>query len=101
MNRRPESTADARECSMGFHKWNDIKARKYTPEKVAELDAQVRRELMELDLRELRRLAKKTQIETAALMKTTQSELSKVERRDDHRLSTLRKYVEALGGEVE
>jgi hypothetical protein len=30
-----------------------------------------------------------------------QSELSKAERRADHRLSTLRRYVEALGGELE
>ena len=30
-----------------------------------------------------------------------QSELSKIERREDHLLSTLRKYVEALGGELE
>jgi hypothetical protein len=30
-----------------------------------------------------------------------QSELSKAERRSDHRVSTLRLYVEALGGELE
>ena len=30
-----------------------------------------------------------------------QSEVSKAERRDDHLLSTLRRYIEALGGELE
>jgi hypothetical protein len=30
-----------------------------------------------------------------------QPELSRVERREDHRLSTLRRYVHALGGEIE
>jgi hypothetical protein len=29
------------------------------------------------------------------------AELSKIERRDDHLLSTLRRYVAALGGELE
>jgi hypothetical protein len=31
----------------------------------------------------------------------TQSELSRLESRGDHRISTLRRYVEALGGELE
>jgi hypothetical protein len=31
----------------------------------------------------------------------TQSELSRMEGRSDHRISTLRRYVEALGGELE
>ena len=30
-----------------------------------------------------------------------QAEISKMERRDDHLLSTLRRYVEALGGDLE
>jgi hypothetical protein len=31
----------------------------------------------------------------------TQSELSRLERRPDHLVSTLRRYVKALGGELE
>jgi hypothetical protein len=31
----------------------------------------------------------------------TQSELSRLESRADHRISTLRRYVEAMGGELE
>ena len=37
----------------------------------------------------------------AQLAEMTQSELSRTERRDDHLLSTLRRYVQALGGRLE
>jgi hypothetical protein len=30
-----------------------------------------------------------------------QGELSKIENREDHRLSTLRRYIKALGGDLE
>jgi len=30
-----------------------------------------------------------------------QAEVSRIERRDDHRLSTLRRYVQAVGGDIE
>lgn len=52
-------------------------------------------------LAELRQLLGRTQVETAAAAGMDQSELSKAERRDGHRVSTLRRYVEALGGELE
>lgn len=54
-----------------------------------------------LTLAELRRLRGLTQVEAASGAGMDQSELSKAERREDHRLSTLRRYVEALGGKLE
>ncbi len=57
-------------------------------------------ELM-MSLRELRSLAGKTQIELSEAMGMAQSELSRVERREDLRLSTLRRYVESLGAKLE
>lgn len=54
-----------------------------------------------LTLAELRRLRGLTQVEVATAAGMDQSELSKAERRADHRLSTLRRYIEALGGELE
>ena len=54
-----------------------------------------------MNLRALRELLGKTQEELARLAATAQSELSRAERRDDHLVSTLRRYVEALGGELE
>jgi hypothetical protein len=56
---------------------------------------------LEVSLRELRRIAGKRQTEVATSMGMDQGELSRFERRDDRMLSTLRRYVQALGGELE
>ena len=50
---------------------------------------------------ELRKALGLTQEEAASGSDMTQSELSRLERRDDHLVSTLRRYVEGLGGELE
>jgi transcriptional regulator with XRE-family HTH domain len=57
--------------------------------------------VLALNLRALRESAGKTQEELAALADLSQAELSRFEKREDHLLSTLRRYVEALGGELE
>jgi hypothetical protein len=67
----------------------------------ARVDACVRQALLELDLEQLRELANVPQTEIAETFDTTQSEVSRLEARDDHLVSTLRKYVEALGGKLE
>jgi predicted transcriptional regulator len=86
---------------MSTRRWEDIKRRRYTPEEIAQIKEEAHAEVVRLTLRELREAAGKTQADLAPLTEMTQSELSKVERRADHRLSTLRRYVEALGGELE
>lgn len=85
---------------MPTRKWSELKS-KMTPERKARVDAAIRRELIAMELRELRQEAGKTQAEVAEIAEMTQAELSKFERRDDHLLSTLRRYVEALGGDLE
>lgn len=54
-----------------------------------------------MSLREVRALAGVTQAEVAEEMGMDQGQLSRFERQDDRLLSTLRRYVEALGGELE
>jgi transcriptional regulator len=54
-----------------------------------------------LTLRALRRDLGKTQVEVAALLETNQGEVSRMERRPDHALSTMRRYAEALGARCE
>ncbi len=85
---------------MATHEWSEIKS-KMSPKRKARVDADVRRELLAMELRELRQEAGKTQAEVAEIAKMTQAELSKFERREDHLLSTLRRYVTALGGQLE
>lgn len=85
---------------MAVHKWSEIRE-KMAPARRARLDDEVRRQLLVMTLRELRQEAGKTQAEVAEIAEMTQAELSKIERRDDHLLSTLRRYVSALGGQIE
>jgi Helix-turn-helix domain len=56
---------------------------------------------LRMSLRELRAYTGRTQVEAAGENEMTQSELSRLERREDFLLSTLRRYVDSLGGTLE
>jgi DNA-binding XRE family transcriptional regulator len=86
---------------MTAKKWSEIRAQRFTSEELRQIDEEVESELLEMDLRALRKAAGLTQGELAQRVEVTQSQLSKMERREDHRISTLRRYVEALGGSLE
>ena len=68
-------------------------------EKLSERSQQLMAEVM--TLRELRRTLHLTQEELAAALKTQQGTISKVEKRPDMLVSTLRAHIEAMGGELE
>lgn len=89
------------EVTLELHQWTDLRARLFTPEQVAATDRYVRRETLRMELAELRKLAGKTQVQVAKKARMHQGELSRAERRTDHRISTIRRYVDALGGELE
>jgi len=55
----------------------------------------------ELSLRDLRKSVGKTQVSVAKLLKIGQDAVSKLEMREDMYLSTLRGFVEAMGGKLE
>jgi len=57
--------------------------------------------LGDLLLSELRKLAGKSQQQLAAALGIKQPSLSKLENQDDMQISTLRRIVQALGGELE
>jgi len=86
---------------MTLHTWKEIRAMKFTPDQLQQIDDAVEQELLEMDLRALREAVGLTQDELAQRIAMTQSQLSKLERREDHRLSTLSRYVTALGGQLE
>jgi DNA-binding XRE family transcriptional regulator len=54
-----------------------------------------------LALAELRRERELTQSDVAAVLGVTQVNISRIERQDDLYVSTLREYVEAMGGTLE
>ena len=84
-----------------YQRWEDLKKKKLTPTQLEEISREVEQELLEMDLRAIRELAGKTQADVAEVTDMTQSEISRLERRQDFRLSTVKRYVEALGGELE
>jgi transcriptional regulator with XRE-family HTH domain len=66
------------------------------------IDARYRELTEEVEsLRQLRKAAGKAQADIAAALKIRQPSVSKIERQADMYLSTLRSYVEAIGGELE
>jgi len=86
---------------MKIHRFKDLAERKLGARKVEQIKREVEHEILELDLKAVRELLGKTQAEVAAVAEISQAELSRAERREDHLLSKLRRYVEALGGELE
>jgi DNA-binding XRE family transcriptional regulator len=86
---------------MKVHKWSDIKHKAMSPERAARVRREAEQEVLAMSLRELRQMAGMTQVEVAKLAELEQSTLSRMERRDDAPIPTLRKYVEALGGQLE
>lgn len=85
---------------MATHEWSDIKRRRFSENEIAASKNEAEAEVLEINLRTLCEVSGKTESEVAEILKVTQHELSQLERRDDHVVSILRRYVEALGGEL-
>lgn len=80
--------------------WDEFKAQlpQYVQDKI---DAKFRVTMARLRLGDIREAVGKTQVELAAELGLGQGSVSKIESAADMYLSTLRRYVEALGGELE
>jgi DNA-binding XRE family transcriptional regulator len=74
---------------------------KMSPESRARVAARVKKELEEMPLHQLRNAREMTQTRMAELLDMDQGNISKLEKRTDMYLSTLRSYVEAMGGTLE
>jgi hypothetical protein len=86
---------------MKTYSWDEIRAKHFTPDEIVELDKALEAELLHMNLTALRTHLKKTQVQVAKAGKMSQPEVSAQEKRADHLVSTLRRYVKALGGELE
>ena len=84
---------------MKRHKWSDIKART-KPETRARIEAEGRRLSDDLHLSQLRKARGLTQETMAELLGVSQAEVSKMERRTELYVGTLRKFIEAMNGEL-
>jgi len=81
--------------------WKALKQSRLSPEAEARVRARVGAGLEERTLKAMRQELELTQAEVGLSAEMTQSELSRLESRTDHLTSTLRRYVEALGGKLE
>ena len=81
------------------NKWGDLK-RAMSLQAQARVDARVKTTLSTMPLAEIRKAIGMTQAELASKLDVAQGSVSKVENAADMYLTTLRKYVEALGGEL-
>jgi len=74
---------------------------KMSPESNARVVARVKAELARMPLQQIRNARQMTQTRLAELLEIDQGNISKLEQRTDMYLSTLRSYVEAMGGTLE
>jgi transcriptional regulator with XRE-family HTH domain len=83
---------------MKTHKWADLR-KKMSPKAQQELEDRVALASRHLD--EIRRARGMTQVTLASAMGVSQAQITKVEHQADLYVSTLRRFVEAMGGELE
>lgn len=74
--------------------------KKMSPEARARAEAGARKLLAEMPLHELRTARRLTQEQLAETLHIKQASISKMEKRTDMYISTLRKLIEAMGGEL-
>jgi DNA-binding XRE family transcriptional regulator len=80
-------------------KYSELKS-KMSAKQLAEIEAGKARLLAELPLEQLRSARSLTQTNLAHTLGVNQSAISKIEKRSDMYLSTLRSYIEAMGGSL-
>jgi DNA-binding XRE family transcriptional regulator len=83
-----------------YTKWSELKAQ-MSPEMQAELARQREQMIAEMPLEHLRAARQLTQTNLAQVLGVNQSAISKLEKRSDMYLSTLRSYIEAMGGTLD
>jgi transcriptional regulator len=79
--------------------WTEIKAQT-KPRTRARIEAGAKRLSKDVHLAQLRKARGQTQQSMAELLGVTQAEVSKMERRTELYVGTLRKFIEAMNGEL-
>jgi len=82
------------------HKWKDIR-RKLSPEQEEKTRRYVRSVVEAVSLNQLREARKLTQANLASMLGINQGSVSKMEKRTDMYVSTLRNFIEAMGGQLQ
>lgn len=86
---------------MSTTKWSEVRGGLVPADQEAAADAGRRALRDALGLARIRAERQVTQVQLAARLDRSQGNISELEQRSDVYLSSLRQYVEALGGELE
>jgi transcriptional regulator with XRE-family HTH domain len=84
----------------GRHKFSNLEA-KLPPERRARIDRAAAKLRKEMDLAQLRMARALSQAEMGERLQVEQPAIAKLEKRADMYVSTLRRFVEAVGGQLE
>jgi predicted XRE-type DNA-binding protein len=82
------------------HKFKELQ-RKMSVERRARVEERVREAIKEMALDELRTAREFTQAELSQVLRVDQGSISRLERRTDMYIGTLRRYIEAMGGSLQ
>ncbi|HWG21319.1 MAG TPA: XRE family transcriptional regulator [Terracidiphilus sp.] len=95
-----QSTSMRLEVDIVAHKWKDIR-RKHSPEVEAEIQRKVKALVDSVTLNQVREARNLTQANLANILGVNQGSVSKMEKRTDMYVSTLRSFIQAMGGQLQ
>jgi DNA-binding XRE family transcriptional regulator len=82
------------------HKWKAIRG-KFSTEREARIRQRVKEAVTVMTLQQLREARSLTQVNLAEVLNVNQGAVSKMEKRTDMYVSTLRSYIKAMGGDLQ
>ena len=82
------------------HKWKDVR-RPVTPEAEERIQQGVKEAAAVMTLHQLREARSLTQVNLAKVLQINQGAVSKMEKRADMYVSTLRNFIQAMGGQLQ
>jgi len=82
------------------HKWREIRG-SFSPEEEAEIERRVKDAAGVMTLYQLREARNLTQVSLARVLEVNQGAVSRMEKRTDMYVSTLRSYIQAMGGQLQ
>jgi transcriptional regulator with XRE-family HTH domain len=81
-------------------KWRDIRGT-FSPEVEAEIEQRIKDATAVMTLYQLREARSLTQVNLARVLQVNQGAVSRLEKRTDMYVSTLRSYIQAMGGRLQ
>jgi transcriptional regulator with XRE-family HTH domain len=81
-------------------KWKEIR-RKHSPEVEEQIHRDVKNAARVMTLHQLREARNLTQVNLASVLEINQGAVSRMEKRTDMYLSTLRSFIRAMGGQLQ